>query len=390
MTAILKVTKKHHKHLNNPFPSTPKSLPLIPGHLHFNPHTVPPHKTFPIGTDFHLLNGGAAAGGFLSISHRSQLKRSIWSTIPGQAFVSAAVAETEVEESRGSFAIKDRKVHLVCNHQTVEDVRVIDGFDDLISENNDVEIPYGKKDGFDLGDILGVDVVYPVVLVTGWIINVKRKKRKFKGSIREKSAITVDAARPPYAYAKYWLLFYQRNSDQVGFQVNFGKPRFEVANPKTAGVRASGIKVYPAHRLSRFQRIRPILSRSVGYVPLSTMEDEKAVEEQAKDADFNRVCLSYWSEAEERFYGFGEQFSHMDFKGKRVPILVQEQGIGRGDQPITLAINLVSYRAGGDWSTTYAPSPFYMTSKMRSLYLEGYNYSIFDLTREDRVHIQER
>lgn len=45
-------------------------------------------------------------------------------------------------------------------------------------------------------------------------------------------------------------------------------------------------------------------------------------------------------------------------------------------------------RAGGDWSTTYAPSPFYMTSKMRSFYLEGYDYSVFDLTRHDRVQIQ--
>jgi hypothetical protein len=45
-------------------------------------------------------------------------------------------------------------------------------------------------------------------------------------------------------------------------------------------------------------------------------------------------------------------------------------------------------RAGGDWSTTYAPSPFYMTSKMRSLYLEGYDYSVFDMTRHDRVQIQ--
>lgn len=47
-----------------------------------------------------------------------------------------------------------------------------------------------------------------------------------------------------------------------------------------------------------------------------------------------------------------------------------------------------SCRAGGDWSTTYAPSPFYITSKMRSVYLEGYDYSIFDLTTPDRVRIQ--
>lgn len=47
-------------------------------------------------------------------------------------------------------------------------------------------------------------------------------------------------------------------------------------------------------------------------------------------------------------------------------------------------------RSGGDWSTTYAPSPIYMTSKMRSLYLEGYCYSVFDLTKRDRVQIQVR
>lgn len=46
------------------------------------------------------------------------------------------------------------------------------------------------------------------------------------------------------------------------------------------------------------------------------------------------------------------------------------------------------YRSGGDSSTTYAPSPFYITSKMRSLYLEGYDYLVFDLTKQDRVQIQ--
>ena len=48
----------------------------------------------------------------------------------------------------------------------------------------------------------------------------------------------------------------------------------------------------------------------------------------------------------------------------------------------------IKCRAGGDWSTTYAPSPFYITSKMKSLYLEGYNYSVFDLSKDDRVQIQ--
>jgi hypothetical protein len=55
---------------------------------------------------------------------------------------------------------------------------------------------------------------------------------------------------------------------------------------------------------------------------------------------------------------------------------------------VSLMVVFFFCRSGGNWSTTYAPSPFYMTSKMRSLYLEGYEYSIFDLTRPDRVQIQ--
>jgi hypothetical protein len=71
--------------------------------------------------------------------------------------------------------------------------------------------------------------------------------------------------------------------------------------------------------------------------------------------EFNRVYATFSSDREERFYGFGEQFSCMEFKGKKVPILVQEQGIGRGDQPITFAANLVSHR----YTYFFQPSTFF-------------------------------
>lgn len=87
----LKITKKHHKHLNNPFPSNPKSLPCIRGTLSFNPQTLPSHQIFCIGKNFQLT-WQSKNGGSLSISHQSQPNRPIWSTIPGQAFVSAALA----------------------------------------------------------------------------------------------------------------------------------------------------------------------------------------------------------------------------------------------------------------------------------------------------------
>ncbi|XP_004303593.1 PREDICTED: putative alpha-xylosidase 2 [Fragaria vesca subsp. vesca] len=306
----LKISKKHHKHLNNPFPGAPISLPLIQGKLLFNSSLIP--QRFPIGNDFEV-SWNSSEGGSLSISHRSQPNRSIWSTIPGQAFVSAAVAQTRVEESRGSFVIHDTSVDLVCHHQTIQDITQFDHASSSSSYSQGTQ--------------------FPLVLVTGWVFN---------------------TGPSTCTCAKYWVLFEQKCSHQIGFQVKLGTPNFE----------------FPFRT-----RLRWVWSFT-------------RPREAQQFKEFNRVCLTYSSEETERFYGFGEQFSYMDFKGKRVPILVQEQGIGRGDQPITFAANLISYRAGGDWSTTYAPSPFYMTSKMKSLYLEGYNYCAFDLTQHDRVQIQ--
>ncbi|CAA6671797.1 unnamed protein product [Spirodela intermedia] len=143
------------------------------------------------------------------------------------------------------------------------------------------------------------------------------------------------------------------------------------------GGRPAGVPCFPRLRRREF-------------APISSDEEEQDDGRRSPPPprEFNRVVITFSSDPEERIYGFGEQFSHMEFKGRRVPILVQEQGIGRGDQPITFAANLVSHRSGGDSSTTYAPSPFYMTSKMRAAYLEDHSYSVFDLTKPDRVQIQ--
>ncbi|KAL7097725.1 hypothetical protein ACP275_10G161300 [Erythranthe tilingii] len=354
--ATMKTTKKHHKHINNPFPTKPKTLPFIKGALVFDSHALPPRRIYDIGLDFHL-NWSSDNGGSLSIHHNSHPTRSIWSTVPGRAFVSAGAADTEVEESRGSFLIKDGEIHLLCNHQTIEEIRIIQQESSL--------------------------------LIKGRIFSVKEKKKRNQESV-ESGSFEVVEKRQVACYAKYWMVFDQRNCNQVGFRLRFGKPNFgqkqkQKLSPKSYGYKGFGRKV------GRIRRVRVVgwcgcFSRKRVVVSAS-QEDENAAMKNAILPDFNRVCVTYSSEKNERFFGFGEQFSHMDFKGRKVPIFVQEQGIGRGDQPITFAANLVSFRAGGDDSTTYAPSPFYMTSKMKSLYLEGYNYSLFDLTKDDCVQI---
>jgi alpha-glucosidase len=104
-------------------------------------------------------------------------------------------------------------------------------------------------------------------------------------------------------------------------------------------------------------------------------------------SDLNRLQLNLASAADEAFFGFGEQFTYFNMKGRRLPILVQEQGIGRGAQPITAGANLTA-GAGGDWHTSYAGVPHFITSRMRSLFLENSEYSIFDMTEKDLIRIE--
>lgn len=101
-----------------------------------------------------------------------------------------------------------------------------------------------------------------------------------------------------------------------------------------------------------------------------------------------RSYLNYKSAVDEDFYGFGEQFTHFGLKGLNVPILVQEQGIGRGLEPLSSIINKISPGSSGSWSSTYAPVPHYISSKMRSLFLKNTSYSEFDFRKEDEVTIK--
>lgn len=302
---------------------------------------MPSSQIFSIGKDFQLL-WSSKNGGSLSISHHSRPSRPIWSTIPGQAFVSAALTETEVEESRGSFVMKDRDVHLVCNHQTIEEIREINQFDHSL-DGNCQDSPSGYS-GSELKKVLN-GTQLPSLLITGWIFSMKKKKKQ------SQKAETYDdiqyEATEPSTSARYWVLFDQKNSNQIGFQVMLGEPNFKLRRRPSSP--ASGRYRGFSWRLGRIKR-RKLglfwnLARRRGYAS-ATVSSAEEIEEMrvTESVQLNRVCLTYSSEANERFYGFGEQFSHVDFKGKRVPIFVQEQGIGRGDQPVTFAANLVSYR----------------------------------------------
>ena len=102
--------------------------------------------------------------------------------------------------------------------------------------------------------------------------------------------------------------------------------------------------------------------------------------------DWNRLVLTGAMAPDNRVFGFGEQFTQLDMKGRRVPVLSQEPGIGRGVQPLTWLMN-TAFKAGGEWHNSNAPAPWYLTTDLCAACLENYEYSVFDFTRRDAVSI---
>ena len=70
-------------------------------------------------------------------------------------------------------------------------------------------------------------------------------------------------------------------------------------------------------------------------------------------------------------HGFGEQFTDFDLDGRLVPLVVREQGVGRGEQPLTDLADATNHGAGGTEAMTYAAWPSFVTDDVRGLRLDA-------------------
>ncbi len=114
------------------------------------------------------------------------------------------------------------------------------------------------------------------------------------------------------------------------------------------------------------------------------------LEVRVSDPSFTALTLETASDAFERIYGLGEQFRHdsLNLKGQRIPVLAQEGGVGRGHIPISPGVHLASTGSAGSENSTYYAAPHILTSRMRSLFLENTDLSIFDMTDAAAVRIK--
>jgi len=100
-------------------------------------------------------------------------------------------------------------------------------------------------------------------------------------------------------------------------------------------------------------------SITVAFIPYSPTECSFQMA-----ADSQEVCglrMSISSHPTERIFGTGTQFTHINLKKHRVPVISQEPGIGRGVQPLTFLLNL-AYGAGGTSLNSNAPSGHFLSS----------------------------
>ena len=102
---------------------------------------------------------------------------------------------------------------------------------------------------------------------------------------------------------------------------------------------------------------------------------------------FNFVSLGSASPPDEGVYGFGMQSTFLNLKGRMLNLVVQEQGIGRGRQPASEAINVLSPGSAGSPVASNIIAPQYLTSRGHSLFLKNAELATADLTRLSRISL---
>ena len=90
---------------------------------------------------------------------------------------------------------------------------------------------------------------------------------------------------------------------------------------------------------------------------------------------------------EEAVFGGGEQFSHVDLRGKVLPMWSSEPGVGRGPNYVKILADIHS-RRGGSREHTYFPQPSFVTSAGTWALVSATAFSRMDFSRRGFFRIE--
>lgn len=136
-------------------------------------------------------------------------------------------------------------------------------------------------------------------------------------------------------------------------------------------------------------------AESSGHVSWAATIDAGAHKQAEPDTASAAVIISMTVPPNAPLLGLGTQFSALDMRGRVWPVWSREQGVGRGLQPVTAALDALVPGSGGDATTTYSQIPLlyiatpYETAMpgvgASAVWLEGLAYAEFDLTARGRA-----
>lgn len=122
--------------------------------------------------------------------------------------------------------------------------------------------------------------------------------------------------------------------------------------------------------------------RYVVNVELREQDGRTVMRVQAQEPGLNRLWIRVPANPDETIYGGGEQFSHFNLRGKKFPLWVSEQGVGRNKRSLSTFL-ADAQRSGGDYYTTYFPQPTYVSSQKYALHVNHSVYMEFDFRKPD-------
>jgi len=151
-------------------------------------------------------------------------------------------------------------------------------------------------------------------------------------------------------------------------------------------IRDQGLKRIACRHFSILekQNSRIVVKYNAGLTMILELIDERLhIGFKTEKKKWNRIWIHWSADRDEQVYGGGEQYTHLNLRGRNLPVWVQEPGLGRGYNLLTLISELKS-RYGGKWYTSYFSQPTFIFTSGAYMHSESSAYSEGRFQKPDR------